>query len=241
MNETQLVQPVDLPHLLVVDDDTRLRDLLQHFLTDQGFRVNVAADADAARHQMSLFVFDAIVLDVMMPKETGLEMAATLPHSAPPVLMLTAMGDANDRVTGLEAGARDYLVKPFEPRELVLRLRNLLSMKSAAPSEPPPICRFGAFTFDLQSLQLFHADEPVYLTSSEAAYLNILAEHSGQTISRERLAELSPGGADKQTERSVDVQINRLRKKIEPVPGKPIYIQTMRGTGYVLHARKENG
>ncbi len=229
---------IDIPHVLVVDDDTRLRDLLQHFLSDQGFRVSVAADADAARHQMCFFEFDALVLDVMMPRETGVEFAATLPANAPPVLMLTAMGEAQDRIAGLETGARDYLVKPFEPRELVLRLRNLLISKPAIV-KTSGVCRFGAFMFDLQSLQLAQDNQPVYLTSSEAAYLKMLAEQCGQPVSRENLAELNSGVQDKQMERSVDVQINRLRKKIEPIPGKPIYIQTMRGAGYVLHARKE--
>jgi two-component system phosphate regulon response regulator OmpR len=239
MSQTEALNMIDVPHLLVVDDDTRLRDLLQHFLTDQGFRVTVAADADAARHQMQFFEFDVMVLDVMMPKETGLQLAAALPANAPPVLMLTAMGEAEDRITGLEVGARDYLVKPFEPRELVLRLRNLLSSKKVAAPAALRICHFGPFQFDLQSLTLSQGKQIIYLTSSEAIYLKMLAEQSGQSVSRETLAELHSGAQDKQMERSVDVQINRLRKKIEPVPGKPIYIQTVRGAGYVLHARKE--
>lgn len=239
MNQIEAMHPQDIPHVLVVDDDTRLRDLLQHFLTDQGFRVTVAADADAARHHMRVFEFDAMVLDVMMPRETGVQFATTLPTAAPPVLMLTAMGEVEDRIAGLEVGARDYLVKPFEPRELVLRLRNLLSSKPAVVLPARQICRFGPFEFDLQSQQLFQGDQPMYLTSGEAAYLKMLAELCGQPVSRESLAELNSGSQDRQMERSVDVQINRLRKKIEPVPGKPIYIQTIRGAGYVLHARKE--
>lgn len=220
----------EMPHILVVDDDERLRDLLRQYLSDQGFFVSTARDAAAAREKLGFFAVDGMVLDVMMPGETGLQLAASLGRAAPPTLMLTAMGEASDRIAGLEAGVEDYLVKPFEPKELVLRLRNILQRGKPAMVQA---IRFGGFRFELASQKLFHGMEPVYLTSAEALCMKALAEQAGTPVSREKLAELGLQG--KGNERSVDVQINRLRKKIEPVPGRPVYIQTVRGAGYVLH------
>lgn len=228
-----------LPHILVVDDDERLRDLLQQYLSDHGFFVSTAHSAARARGMRQFFAFDAIVLDVMMPQETGLQFVASLPSPKPPVMMLTAMGEPQDRIKGLEMGADDYLVKPFDPRELVLRLRNLIQrkpMNGAHIPTPKRTIRFGGFVFDLASMRLSANGEPVYLTSSEALCLRILAEHKGLPVSREKLAELTAGPQEKSNERSVDVLINRLRKKVESASGRPIYIQTVRGAGYVLHA-----
>lgn len=227
-----------LPHILVVDDDERLRDLLQQYLSDHGFFVSVADSAASARQMRLFFAFDAMVLDVMMPQETGLQFVASLPNPKPPVLMLTAMGDPQDRIRGLEMGADDYLVKPFEPRELVLRLRNLIERKpmNGTPPAPKKMIRFGGFVFDLEQSRLLLQGEPVYLTQSEALCLKLLAQHKGKPISREVLAELTSGLQEKNNERSVDVLINRLRKKIEPSSGRPLYIQTVRGAGYVLQA-----
>lgn len=224
-----------LPHILIVDDDERLRELLQQFLSDQGFFVSAARNTAQARLKMSHFQFDALVLDVMMPEETGLEFAASLSGQHPPILMLTALGETQDRIKGLETGVDDYLVKPFEPRELTLRLRNIMRRFESEP-EPITEINFGVFRFDIPSTRLFKGDEQIYLTSSESACLKTLAQHNGNPISREKLAELTTGSQEKSNERSVDVQINRLRKKIEPVPGRPVYIQTVRGAGYILHA-----
>ena len=223
------------PHILVVDDDERLRELLQHYLSDQGFFVSVARDAAQATQWLTYLQFDAMVLDVMMPEQTGMEWLASYGGEKPPVLMLTAMAEPEDRIRGLELGVADYLAKPFEPRELVLRLRNV--MRAQAPVSPRASTqdiRFGSFRFDITSQRLFQHDEQVYLTSGEAQCLTALAMQAGKPVSRERLAELTSGQQEKQNERSVDVQINRLRKKIEASAGRPVYIQTVRGEGYVL-------
>src|SRR3954462_2567623 len=178
------------PHLLVVDDDARLRALLRRYLSDNGFRVTLAAGAAEARASLASFAFDLIVLDVMMPGETGLEMTRSLRgetrQKRVPILLLTAMGEPEDRVNGLEQGADDYLVKPFEPRELVLRIRNILQRRpSVAP--PPGEVRFGAFRFHLARSELFRGDDAVHLTTAETGLLSILAQQAGQPVSREAL------------------------------------------------------
>ncbi|HJU17464.1 MAG TPA: response regulator [Stellaceae bacterium] len=217
-------------HLLVVDDDARLRALLQRYLSDNGFRVTLAADAAEARAALVHFAFDLVVLDVMMPGESGLDLTRALRRDGgPPVLLLTAMAEPGDRVNGLEQGAEDYLAKPFEPRELVLRINNILQRRprDAAPRE----VRFGGCRFDLGRSELFRGSDPVHLTAAEAGLLSILAQRAGQAVSREELAlSTSMGGAV----RNVDVQMTRLRRKIERDPRFPRYLQTVRGTGYVL-------
>lgn len=220
------------PHILVVDDDDRLRALLKKFLSEQGFMVTSASGAAEARRKMQWFMFDLMILDVMMPGETGLDLLASLKENLTPVLMLSAMGETDDRIRGLEVGAEDYLVKPFEPKELVLRARALLR-RSAVQKEKAKTISFGDFVFDLSASQLKRGSEMVPLTSSEAAMLKLLAETPGKPVAREALSKLMPGGA---SERSVDVQITRLRKKIEESEGKPVYLQTIRGAGYVLYA-----
>lgn len=223
-------------HILVVDDDERLRSLLEQYLSDQGFVVSTASNAAIAREKLIYFDVDMMVLDVMMPGETGLSLAESLGNDAPPILMLSAMGEAEDRIKGLEIGVDDYLTKPFEPRELVLRINNI-KQRHAQNASNKNQRFFGPFRFDIKSGQLFEQDEVIYLTSSESLCLKALAEHAGEPVARERLAELT--GQSKSNERSVDVQINRLRKKIEPIAGRPTYIQTVRGAGYVLHAQEQ--
>jgi len=229
------MKPEPKSHILVVDDDDRLRALLKKFLRDQGFMVTTAADAKEARRKMEWFIFDLLVLDVMMPGETGLELLASL-SAAPkiPVLMLTAMGEVDDRIAGLETGAEDYLVKPFEPKELVLRIKTILRRNMVSDAARP--VAFGEYRFDIAASQLMRGQENIALTSNESILLKRLAESAGQPVSREELLKLMPGVGN---ERAVDVQVTRLRKKIEDSVGKPVYLQTVRGAGYVLYAKAE--
>lgn len=220
------------PHLLVVDDDARLRRLLERYLSEHGFLVTTAENAAAAGRMLDLFSVDAVVLDVMMPGETGLEFLGRLrSHSSLPVLMLSALGETENRIDGLSAGADDYLAKPFEPKELLLRLERLLARSGKIRSAPANI-RFGGFVFNQDNMSLTNNGHPVHLTSAEAALLALLAATPGKAVSREALAEKLPGGDI--NIRSVDVQMTRLRKKIEQNPKQPIYLRTARGEGYML-------
>ena len=219
------------PHLLVVDDDARLRELLRRYLSESGFRITTAADAGEARANLASFAFDLVVLDVMMPGESGLALTRALRHEGRvPVLLLTAMGEPEDRVNGLEQGADDYLSKPFEPRELVLRIRNLLQRRPAADADRREV-RFGGCRFDLVRGELFRGGDPIRLTAAEAGLLASLAQKAGEAVSRE---ELSLSAQFSGSVRNVDVQMTRLRRKIERDPRFPRYLQTVRGTGYVL-------
>jgi two-component system, OmpR family, phosphate regulon response regulator OmpR len=218
------------PHLLVVDDDARLRSLLRRYLTDQGFRVTTAADAAEARTRLKSLAFDLLILDVMMPGETGLALTRDLRATERvPILLLTAMAESEDRINGLEQGADDYLAKPFEPRELVLRVRNILSR--ARPDREAAELTLGICRFDLQRAELFRGGTPVRLTEAETALLSALARHAGEPVARETLATEARFGGNL---RSLDVQITRLRRKIERDPKIPRYLQTVRGTGYLL-------
>jgi two-component system phosphate regulon response regulator OmpR len=219
------------PHLLVVDDDARLRELLRRYLSDNGFRVTTAKDAGDARAKLAAFAFDLIVLDVMMPGESGLELTQALRHEGTvPVLLLTAMAEPEDRVNGLELGADDYLPKPFEPRELVLRIRNVLQRH---PADDPVRreLRFGGCRFDLVRGELYRGGDLVHLTAAEAALLSALAQKAPQAVAREELALSAQFSGNV---RNVDVQMTRLRRKIERDPRFPRYLQTVRGTGYAL-------
>lgn len=219
-------------HILVVDDDHRLRHLLRRYLTEHGYAVTEATNATEARELLTLFIYDLMILDVMMPGETGLELARNLPTrriGALPILMLTAMGSADDRIKGLEAGVDDYLPKPFEPRELLLRIESVL--RRVAATKPKSDIRFGAFVFDRERRQLMRDEEIVTLTGNEAMLLARLCEQPGVPVSRDLLGELL-GGAENL--RNVDVQIGRLRKKVESDTTKPQFIQTVRGAGYKL-------
>ncbi len=223
----------DLPHILVVDDDRRIRSLIQSFLAENGFRISAAASAAEAREQMRIMAFDLVVLDIMMPGETGLSLAQSLraAGNAVPVLMLSALAEASDRIAGLEMGSDDYLTKPFEPRELLLRIRGLLR-RQEQPSRRPAEVTFGPYMFHLQRGELRKGAALVRLTSREREFLKTLAANAGTPVPRGDLApEASEEGA-----RSVDVQINRLRQKIEDDPSNPIHLLTVRGTGYVLNA-----
>jgi two-component system phosphate regulon response regulator OmpR len=228
--------PEEIPHILIVDDDARLRKLLAKYLGDAGWLTTAACDAEAARKRMEYFIFDAAVVDVMMPGISGVEFTHQLrsEHVALPILMLTAMGETEDRISGLEAGADDYLAKPFEPRELRLRLENLL--RRTAPAQPErkkdSLIYFGEYGFDTDKLQLQHKEGNVALTTGEALLLKELLLQLNQPVSRDELAQRSQGTLS--SARSVDVQINRLRRKIEKEPARPEYIHTIRGEGYML-------
>jgi len=222
---------LEAPHLLVVDDDERLRGLLRRYLADNGFRITLAADAAEARLKLKSLEYDLAIVDVMMPGENGFELTASLKaERRVPVLLLTAMAEAENRIHGLEQGADDYLVKPFEPRELVLRIRNILARASVDGASAGEM-RFGGFRFDLKRAELWRGDEPVHLTAAEAALLGALAGRAGTPVSRERLAEEAQFSGNVRT---VDVQMTRLRRKIERDPKFPRYLQTVRGIGYVL-------
>ena len=225
----------DAPHLLVVDDDRRIRALIARYLTGQGYRVTPAGTAEEARAKLRALSFDLIILEVMMPGETGLEFAEKFrEESDMPILMLTARTDIDDRVRGLEVGADDYLAKPFEPKELSLRIASILRRTVARADEPVvasvPSVRFGDFTFHLERGELRQGEEIIRLTDRERFMLRLLANAGGEPVSRETLA--SDNGAN--NERTVDVQINRLRRKIEIDLTNPHYLQTARGAGYRL-------
>jgi two-component system phosphate regulon response regulator OmpR len=222
----------NVPHILVVDDDQRIRDLLARFLQENEFRVTTADSAATARANMRGLSFDLLVLDVMMPGESGFELAEDLRTNQDiPILMLTARAEPDYRIKGLEIGVDDYLAKPFEPRELLLRLRNILSRRKRNLGAQDSI-RMGDFTFHIGRGELKRKGESMRLTERERDLLRQFAERPGTPISRMDLAKKGTGGS----ERAVDVQINRLRQKIEADPGNPVYLQTVRGKGYILHA-----
>lgn len=225
------VSSLDAPHILVVDDDERLSRLIARYLGENGFVVTTARDAADARNKLAGLAFDLIVLDVMMPGESGFDFAGDLRgRSMVPILMLTAMGETEDRITGLERGVDDYMVKPFEPRELVLRIHSILRRVPQTPAVGSDV-RMGDLVFDLERSELSRAGRSIKLTSVEAALLRALAGKPGVTFTREELIELTgAAGGD----RAVDVQVTRLRRKIEQHPRDPRFLQTVRGKGYVL-------
>ncbi len=220
----------DAPHVLIVDDDRRIRELLKRFLSENGYRVTVAEHAGEARARLEGLAFDLIVLDVMMPGENGFDFATSVRRTSNvPILMLTARGDASDRIDGLERGVDDYLAKPFEPRELLLRVGTILRRTRSARGETASgALTFGDCEFNPQRGELRRDGQLVRLTTREVQLLRIFAAHPGQTISRLDLCE------NEAAERSIDVQINRLRRKVEDDPRNPLYLQTVRGEGYVL-------
>ncbi len=224
----------DAAHLLLVDDDRRIRALMSRYLTGQGYRVTTAESAADARNKLRSLAFDLIVLDVMMPGENGFDFAISLrKKSQIPILMLTARSESKDRVRGLEAGADDYLVKPFEPKELSLRVASILRRAAAAPTQasaPPQFVRFGEFTFEVERAELRQGQEIVRLTDRERFMLKLLAQTPGEAVSREALS----GEGGLVNERTIDVQMNRLRRKVEADPANPAFLQTARGAGYRL-------
>ena len=224
------------PHLLIVDDDERIRGLLQKFLMRNGFLVSVARDAIQARRILAGLEFDLLVMDVMMPGEDGVTLTRDLrKRISTPILLLTARGEAANRIEGLEAGADDYLVKPFEPKELLLRinaiLRRVPQVKAADPVRQ--ILHMGAVRYDLDRGEMWRGEAPVRLTATEAQLMRVFAASPGVAIGRDRLVAEN-GGTDASQERAVDVQITRLRRKIEVDPKAPRYLQTVRGEGYML-------
>ena len=223
--------PDNAPHVLLVDDDHRIRELLGRYLQDNGFRVTTARDTTTARAAMRGLAFDLVILDVMMPGESGLDLARELKGIAPiPICMLTARAEPENRVEGLEAGVDDYVTKPFEPRELVLRLQNIMR-RGRIGNEPRDEIRMGDSAFSIERGELRRGDETIKLTERERDLLRLFASRPGSPIARHELASDDSTGS----ERAIDVQINRLRRKIELDPSNPVYLQTVRGKGYILY------
>ena len=221
-------------HLLVVDDDERIRGLLQKFLIRHGFLVTIARDALQARRLLAGLEFDLLVLDVMMPGEDGIALTRDLrAKMTVPILLLTAKGEISNRIEGFEAGADDYLVKPFEPKELLLRINAILRrVPQVKPDAGPKVLHLGDVRYDLDRGEMWRGADPVRLTATEAALMRIFSAQPGAAVSREKL--VGDLGADASQERAVDVQITRLRRKIEADPKQPRYLQTVRGEGYML-------
>jgi two-component system, OmpR family, phosphate regulon response regulator OmpR len=223
----------DAPHLLVVDDDRRIRALLSRFLLGEGYRVSTAETAADARAKLAGLKFDLLILDVMMPGESGFDFARTIRASSNvPILMLTARDEKENRIKGLEIGADDYLTKPFEPRELALRVANILKRARPPVAAPVESVRFGPFVYHVARGELRKGDEVIRLTDREREMLRVLTASVGETVPRQALA----GSGEAVSERTVDVQVNRLRRKIERDPSNPLIVQTVRGVGYRLVA-----
>jgi len=223
-------------HLLIVDDDERIRGLLQKFLIKYGFLVTAARDAAHARRLLAGLEFDLIVLDVMMPGEDGISLTRDLRRRlATPILLLTAKGETSDRITGLEAGADDYLAKPFEPKELLLRINAILRRTPTPVAiRVPKVLNLGAVRYDADRGEMWRGEDLVRLTATEAALMRILAARPGEAVSRTQLVDELGRGGEPTQERAVDVQITRLRRKFESDPRMPRYLQTVRGAGYML-------
>lgn len=226
-------------HILIVDDDERIRSLLRRFLQKNGYLVTQASDAARARRLLSGLEFDLIVLDVMMPGEDGIALTRDLRKKIDtPILLLTAKGETEDRITGLESGADDYLPKPFEPRELLLRIGAILRRVPVAEIGQPKFLTLGGLRYDTERGELWQGETPLRLTGTEQALLRRLAASAGEPVSRAELIEdLGRGGSGEETEnseRAIDVQITRLRRKIETDPKEPRFLQTVRGSGYML-------
>lgn len=228
------LQPADdAPHLMLVDDDRRIRDLLSRFLAGEGYRVTTAASAKDARAKLLGLHFDLLILDVMMPGETGFDLARFIrTSSSVPIIMLTARHEAESRIEGLQIGADDYVAKPFEPRELVLRIGNILKRTAPAPVARTEQLSFGPYIYHLERGELRQGDDIIHLTDRERDMLRVLAAAPGETVPRGALT----GGGGTANERAVDVQINRLRRKIERDPANPLFLQAVRGIGYRLVA-----
>jgi two-component system phosphate regulon response regulator OmpR len=224
-------------HLLIVDDDERIRGLLQKFLMRSGFWVTAARDAQHARRILSGLEFDLIVLDVMMPGEDGISFTRSLRETTgTPILLLTARGETGDRIAGLEAGADDYLAKPFEPKELLLRINAILRRvpAAAAAEEAPKFLTLGPIRYDVERGEMWRGQELVRLTATESQLMKIFSASPGEPVSRAKLVEDLGRDRGQAQERAVDVQITRLRRKLEADPKQPRYLQTVRGAGYML-------
>ncbi len=224
-------------HLLIVDDDERIRGLLQKFLMRHGFWVTAARDAEHARRILGGLEFDMIVLDVMMPGDDGVSFTRELRETiGTPILLLTAKGETEDRIKGLEAGADDYLAKPFEPKELLLRINAILRRVpvTAPAEETPKYLTLGPIRYDVERAEMWKGDELVRLTATESQLMKIFSSCPGEPVSRAKLVEDLGRDRGQAQERAVDVQITRLRRKLEADPKQPRYLQTVRGAGYML-------
>lgn len=241
------------PHILVIDDDERLRLLISRFLREEGYRVTMAADAEESRNRLQGIQFDLMVVDVMMPGESGLDLVRDLKlrENAPPCLMLTAMGDPGHRLHGLESGADDYMTKPFEPKELSLRIKNILrrnpvqetahdisALGAVADADETALIRFGPHRFDLTRQLLTTGGRRHHLTTAERKLLGCFCDHHDTVLSREQISAMLEGQMEG---RSIDVAVARLRRKLEPNPGKPVYLLTARGHGWVLETDHQRG
>ncbi len=221
------------PHLLIVDDDRRIRSLLKQYLFEHGFRVSTADSANSAEKVMRGLTYDLLILDVMMPGKDGYQFASELRKTSQiPILMLTARTETESRIRGLEIGVDDYLGKPFEPRELLLRIRNILQRREGSSNSTPDLFEFSGMVFNLENGELRRDGDFIRLTERERKLLSIFAIKAGRTVSRTDLAEAGIAGS----ERAVDVQVNRLRRKIETDPANPLVLQTVRGVGYRLYS-----
>ena len=224
-------------HLLIVDDDQRIRELLQKYLMRNGFMVSIARDAAQAKRLLKGLAFDLIVLDIMMPEQDGLSLTRELRETIDtPILLLTARNEVEDRISGLEAGADDYLPKPFEPKELLLRIHAILRRMPdvAPPQDTPKMLSLGATRYDVQKGELWEGDTQIRLTSTESELMRIFSKNIGQALSRMELVTQMGREDGNSQDRAIDVQITRLRKKIETNPKEPRYLQTVRGSGYML-------
>mgnify|MGYP000129660959 CR=1 FL=1 len=220
----------DAAHILVIDDDRRIRELIKRYLSEHGYRISTAENANEARTALANLTFDLLIVDVMMPGESGLELTSSLRHSTNPdvpILMLTAKTETDDRISGLESGADDYLGKPFEPRELLLRISTILR-RTRAQSAREDVIMLGDISFNAARGELKRGTKMIRLTTREIQLMRLFASHPGQPLSRLNLCD------NEAAERSIDVQINRLRRKIEIDPRNPLYLQTVRGEGYML-------
>lgn len=224
-------------HLLIVDDDERIRGLLKKFLMRAGFLVTAARDAAHARRVLAGLDFDLIIMDVMMPGEDGISLTRSLRETmTTPILLLTAKGETDDRITGFEAGADDYLPKPFEPKELLLRVNAILRRvpDTSAQDSAPKVLHLGQIRYDIERGEMWQGDDLVRLTGTESQLMKIFSACPGEAVSRSKLVEDLGRDRGQAQERAVDVQITRLRRKIEPNPKQPQYLQTVRGAGYML-------
>ena len=216
--------------ILIIDDDTRLRNLLGKYLDENSFSTTLSGNTNDASNILENDNFDLIIVDVMMPQEDGITFTAKIRKTIKtPIIILTARGDFSDRISGLEAGADDYLAKPFEPKELLLRINNILKRNQSIETNKN-ICKFGDCIFDMSNLKLNKSSEFIYLTQTESKILHILCKNKGKVVSREELSK----GFDEIDDRTIDVQITRLRKKLESNPKKPEFLETIRGQGYII-------
>lgn len=228
----------DSPHILVVDDDAGIRDLLREYLSQQGYRVSTARDGTELDAQLAREKPALVVMDLMLPGEDGLTLTRRVKAGVGcPVIMLSARGEDIDRIVGLEVGADDYLPKPFNPRELLARIRAVLRRGQEAPARTAELVRFGEFTLDLAAQRLTRGDAEVPLTHAEFALLKVFVEHPNRALTRDQIMDWLKGYERDPFDRSIDVRVTRLRRKLEPDPANPVYIRTVWGQGYLFNPK----